>query len=139
MNDLRRLLNYVRPFWASFVFALLAMFIAAIFETATAALLAPIFDQFFPSPNREAKTLFDLHSLIPRNDWFRGWIIISVLLIAFTFLKGIAEFVSSFLMARIGQKTVLHLRNELYEHLISQSTTLFERHRTNFLVSRLVV
>lgn len=139
MDDFRRLLNYVRPFWASFLFALLAMFFVAVFETATAALLAPIFDQFFPSPTREAKTLFDLHSLIPRNDWFRGWIIISILLITFTLLKGVSEFVSSFLMARIGQKTVLRLRNELYEHLIGQSTTFFEKHRTNFLVSRLVV
>ena len=139
MGDFRRLLNYVRPFWTSFLFALIAMFVTAVFETATAALLAPIFDQFFPAATRRAKTLFDLHSLIPKDDWFKGWLVISVLLIGFTLLKGVAEFISSFLMARIGQKTVLNLRNQLYNHLISQSTTFFERHRTNFLVSRLVV
>ena len=39
MGDFRRLLNYVRPFWTSFLFALIAMFVTAVFETATAALL----------------------------------------------------------------------------------------------------
>jgi ATP-binding cassette, subfamily B, bacterial MsbA len=139
MEDLRRLLNYVRPYWRSFVFALVAMAAVAIFETATATLLAPIFDQFAPNPERRAKIPFDIVSLIPKNDWVRGWIVISVLLIGFTILKGVAEFVSSFLMARIGQKAVLNLRVDLYDHLLSQSATFFERHRTNFLVSRLVV
>ena len=139
MDDIRRLLNYVRPYWASFVFALLAMVIVAVFETATATLLAPIFDQFAPNPERRAKIPFDIVSLIPKNDWLRGWLVISVLLIGFTIMKGLAEFLSSYLMARIGQKAILRLRNELYDHLLSQSSGFFERHRTNFLVTRLVI
>ncbi len=139
MEDLRRLLNYVRPYWGSFVFALIAMAAVAVFETATATLLAPIFDQFAPSPERRAKIPFDIVSLIPKNDWLRGWLVISILLIGFTIAKGVAEFVSSFLMARIGQKAVLRLRKDLYEHLLAQSAGFFERHRTNFLVTRLVV
>src|SRR5439155_9141823 len=34
---------------------------------------------------------------------------------------------------------VFELRNQLYNHLLQQSSTFFEKHRTNFLVSRLVV
>src|SRR5688500_8172086 len=41
-------------------------------------------------------------------------------------------------MAKIGQSAVLQLRQELYEHILNQSTPFFEKHRTNFLVSRLV-
>src|SRR5687767_5500610 len=41
-------------------------------------------------------------------------------------------------MARIGQSAVLKLRQDLYSHLLAQSATFFERHRTNYLVSRLV-
>lgn len=132
-------MNYVRPYWPSFALALVAMFAVAILESATTTLLAPIFDQFAPNQARRSKIPFDIVALVPKNDWFRGWLVISVLLISFTVVKGIAEFLSSFLMARIGQKAVLRLRNELYDHLLSQSTTFFERHRTNFLVSRLVV
>ncbi len=140
MNDLNRLLKYVRPFWLSFVLALVAMVLAAVFETAIGALLVPIFDQFFfQNPAPQTKTLFDLNSLIPRDDWYRAWLVISGLLIAFAILKGIAEYFSTYLMARIGQSAVLNLRGELYAHLLAQSTAFFERHRTNHLVSRLVV
>ena len=138
MKDLKRLLKYLRPYWLIFVIAAVAMFLGAVFETATGALLVPIFDQFVGNPNQESKTLFDLHSLIPRNDWFRAWVMISVLLLTFTIAKGVAEYFSSYLMAKIGQSAVLDLRRELYEHLLRQSTTFFERHRTNYLVSRLV-
>jgi len=139
MKDLKRLLKYVRPYWLIFLLAVVAMILTAVFETATGALLVPIFDQFLQNPAVKTKTLFDLNSLIPRNDWFRAWIVISALLISFTVLKGIAEYFSSYLMARIGQSAVLKLRAELYEHLLKQSAVFFEKHRTNFLVSRLVV
>jgi subfamily B ATP-binding cassette protein MsbA len=139
MQDFRRLLVYVRPYWPSFALAIVAMFGVAVFETATGFLLEPIFNQFQPNAAAPPRVPFDFHELIPTDDWFRGWVVISGLLIAFTILKGIFEFISSFLMARIGQKAVLQLRTELYDHLLAQSATFFERHRTNFLVSRLVV
>lgn len=139
MNDFKRLLNYVRPYWLVFLFAVIAMFLGALFETATMALLVPIFNQFLPVAGAKSKTLFDLSSLIPRDDWFRAWMVISGLLVGFTALKGIAEYFSSYLMARIGQSAVFELRNELYDHLLKQSSTFFEKHRTNFLVSRLVI
>src|SRR5215204_585810 len=138
MKDFKRLLKYLRPYWLIFLVAAIAMFLGAVFETATGALLVPIFDQFSGNPSQESKTLFDLHSLIPRDDWFKAWVMISVLLLGFTVAKGIAEYFSSYLMAKIGQTAVLDLRRELYEHLLLQSTTFFERHRTNYLVSRLV-
>lgn len=138
MKDFSRLLKYVRPHWPTFAVAMVAMVLTALFETATGALLVPVFDQFLPTGQR-SKTLFDLHSLIPRNDWFRAWIVISVLLIGFTVLKGISEYFSSYLMAKIGQSSILRLRRELYDHLLRQPASFFDKHRTNFLVSRLVV
>ncbi len=139
MNDLKRLLKYVRPYWPIFIFAVTAMFLGALFETATMALLVPIFNQFLPVAGVKSKTLFDLSSLIPRDDWFKAWMVISGLLVGFTALKGIAEYFSSYLMAKIGQSAVFEIRNQLYDHLLRQSSTFFEKHRTNFLVSRLVV
>lgn len=140
MDDLKRLLRYVRPYWLIFVLALIAMVVGAAFETAVGALIVPIFDQFDKSRSLvETKTLFDLNSLIPRDNWYRAWLWIAGLLVGFTILKGIAEYFSSYLMAKIGQSAVLKLRGELYEHLLRQSATFFEKHRTNYLVSRLVV
>ncbi len=138
MQDFRRLLKYLRPFLSTFVVAMIAMVFAALFETATGALLVPIFGQAFSSANN-TPTLFGLQNFIPENDWFGAWKAISLMLIIFTVGGSIAEYFSSYLMAKIGQSAVLQLRQELYEHLLNQSAGFFQKHRTNFLVSRLVV
>ena len=139
MTDFRRLLQYVRPYWLLFTFALVAMVLVAVFETATGALLVPIFGQFMPAAVGNSETLFNLQRYIPQEPWYRAWLAISVMLMSFTILKGIAEYFSSYLMAKIGQAAILDLRRQLYDHLLSQPASFFEKHRTNFLVSRLVV
>jgi subfamily B ATP-binding cassette protein MsbA len=138
MEDFRRLLKYLRPNLPLFIIAIFAMILTALFETAIGALLVPLLDQFQTDKVEASATLFDLHSLIPLDDWYRAWIIIASLLTGFTICKGIASYFSAYLMAKIGQDTILELRRELYSHLLSQSTAFFEKHRTNFLVSRLV-
>ncbi len=138
MQDFKRLLKYLRPHWLTFVIATIAMVLAAFFETATGALLVPILNQAFGfGDGKKAATLFNLQNYIP-DSGVEAWRTIAILLIAFTILKGIAEYFSSYLMAKIGQSAVLNLRQDLYEHLLQQATPFFERHRTNFLVSRLV-
>jgi subfamily B ATP-binding cassette protein MsbA len=114
------------------------MLVVGLLESAIGALIVPIFDQaFVQGPGNRTATLFGLQNLIPQ-DPLGAWKIISVLLITFTVAKGVAEWVSTYLMARIGQGAVLKLRQDLYSHLLAQSATFFERHRTNYLVSRLV-
>lgn len=139
MDNFKRLLKYVRPYWLSFILALIAMVGVALFETATGALLFPIFDQFMPAASGTSGLPFDLHTLVPKSPWYQAWIAISVLLMAFTVCKGVAEYFSSYLMAKIGQSAVLDLRKQLYDHLLTQSPAFFQKQRTNFLVSRLVV
>jgi subfamily B ATP-binding cassette protein MsbA len=139
MNEFSRLLKYVRPHWITFVFALVTMVLVAVFETAAGALLVPIFGQFMPNAVGQSETLFNLQRLIPKEPWYQAWLSISLMLLTFTICKGIAEFFSSYLMAKIGQAAVLDLRRQLYDHLLSQPASFFEKHRTNFLVSRLVV
>jgi subfamily B ATP-binding cassette protein MsbA len=138
MKEFKRLLKYLRPHLLTFVLAIVAMLFVALFESAIGAMLVPLFDQFLPSAAQNSETLFGLQNFIPENDWYQAWIMISVFLISFTVLKGIAEYFSSYLMAKIGQAAVLDLRQELYTHLLNQSASFYERHRTNYLVSRLV-
>ncbi len=139
MNEFKRLLQYVRPHWLTFVLAIVAMVLTAVFETATGALLVPIFNQFTQISGPPSETLYDLQRYIPQNDWYRAWVAIAIMLMGFTVLKGIAEFFSSYLMTKIGQAAILDLRKQLYDHMLGQSASFFEKHRTNFLVSRLVV
>src|SRR6266446_2142293 len=138
MRDLRRLLRYLLPHTGTFAIATIAMIVVAVLETATSALIVPIFDQVLPSGNvHTAATPFALQCLIPASG-LAAWRIIALLMVVFTVVKGIAEYFSTYLMAYIGQSSILRLRQELYSHLLAQSAAFFERHRTNYLVSRLI-
>lgn len=140
MDDIRRLLRYLKPNWILFVLALISMLLVAVFETATGALIVPITDVVFgTNVGAKTQTLFNLQEFIPRDNWLSQWAAISTMLIVFTLLGGIAEYFSVYLMAKVGQSAVLQLRQELYSHLLKQSSSFFEKHRVNFLVSRLVV
>jgi ATP-binding cassette, subfamily B, bacterial MsbA len=138
MRDLRRLLRYIRPHWETFTLATIAMVVVGLLESAIGGLIVPIFDQAFAQgTGQRTPTLFGLQRIIPPSG-LGAWKIISVLLLVFTLTKGIAEYFSTYLMARIGQSAVLKLRQDLFSHLLAQSASFFERHRTNYLVSRLV-
>ncbi|HJZ81012.1 MAG TPA: ABC transporter ATP-binding protein [Pyrinomonadaceae bacterium] len=139
MRDLRRLLKYLLPHIGTFAIATIAMIVMGVLESATSALIIPIIDQAFArgGSGQRTQTLFNLQKLIPTSG-LAAWRTIALLLIVFTIVKGIAEYFSTYLMAYIGQSSVLSLRQDLYSHLLSQSAAFFERHRTNYLVSRLI-
>ncbi len=138
MRDLRRLLGYLGPHKGTFAVATFAMLVVGLLEIAIGGLIVPIFDQAFAQGDgQRTPTIFGLQNIIPASG-LGAWKTISVLLLAFTIAKGVAEYFSTFLMARIGQSAVLKLRQDLYSHLLNQSASFFERHRTNYLVSRLV-
>src|SRR5437867_12462318 len=138
MRDLRRLLKYLLPHTGTFLFATVAMIVIGVLESAMGALIVPIFDQAFAQgQGHRTPTLFGLQRIIPSSG-LAAWRTIALLLLAFTIVKGIAEYFSTCLMAYIGQASVLRLRQDLYGHLLHQSAKFFERHRTNYLVSRLI-
>jgi ABC-type multidrug transport system fused ATPase/permease subunit len=140
MRDLRRLLFYLKPHRGKFALATVAMLFVGLLQSAIGALIVPIFDQALRQDGGEAQrtpTLFGLQHVIP-DSGFEAWRTIAVLLVAFTVAKGVAEYFSTYLMARVGQESVLKLRTDMYSHLHAQSADFFERHRTNYLVSRLV-
>src|SRR5205807_8143042 len=138
MRDLRRLLKYLLPHTGTFIAATVAMIVVAVLEAATSALIVPIIDQAFAHGNTTpTATPFALQRLIPATG-LHAWRMIALLLILFTVIKGIAEYFSTYWMAYIGQSSILRLRQELYNHILAQSASFFERHRTNYLVSRLI-
>ena len=139
MSDLRRLLRYLLPHTGTFIIATFAMIIVAVLESAIGALIVPIFDQAFArgGTGHRTATLYGLQNIIPASG-LAALRTIALLLVVFTVVKGIAEYLSTYLMAYIGQSSILKLRQDLYSHLLTQSAAFFERHRTNYLVARLI-
>lgn len=143
MHDFRRLIEYLKPHRGKFALAVVAMVAVGLLETSIGALIVPIFDQALAGDGAAAAaaartpTLFGLERFIPGSG-LAAWRGIAIFLILFSVVKGVAEYFSTYLMARIGQESVLRLREDLYVHLHAQSADFFERYRSNYLVSRLV-
>ena len=109
MRDLRRLLFYLKPHWGKFALATVAMLFVGLLQSAIGALIVPIFDQALRqsgAPGERTPTLFGLQHFIP-DSGFEAWRTIAVLLVGFTVAKGVAEYFSTYLMARVGQESVL--------------------------------
>src|SRR5439155_5460557 len=73
-------------------------------------------------------------SVLPKQEQlaFTVWGIVGAYV-----LKGIGSYVSSYLMADIGQRVVMDLRNALYRHILGQSAGFFAHGATGRLLSRI--
>ena len=97
-DTLRRLFGYTRPYRGRLAWAVVGMLVYAAGSAGLAWLIQWIFDEVLRNQQHLA--------LI-------GWAIVGLYL-----LKGIGSYVSSYLMASVGQRVVMDLRNALYRHIL---------------------
>jgi subfamily B ATP-binding cassette protein MsbA len=114
---LRRLFGYAKPYRARLAWATLGMIVYAVGSAGLAYLIKPIFDSVLPGQQDVALV---------------AWAIVGVYL-----LKGVGSYVSSYLMADVGQRVVMDLRNALYRHILDQSAGFFAHGATGRLLSRI--
>ena len=62
---------------------------------------------------------------------------VAVLIIVIYIAKGIFSYFSTYLMSWVGQRTVMDLRNVLYQHVIRQSVSFFKSQSTGTLISHI--
>ncbi|MBI4850290.1 MAG: ATP-binding cassette domain-containing protein [Acidobacteria bacterium] len=139
MNDLLRLLRYARPYSITLIAGILLTSLVGLFEAARIALVGPIFDSLAGNQLTNSVTqsnIFSyLNSFLPQIN---QWSSIAVLLLIFTLLKGIALFFSGYLLTYVGQKIIVKLRQELYEHILKQSEVFFTNHRSTDLTAHII-
>jgi subfamily B ATP-binding cassette protein MsbA len=97
--------------------AVVAMVLYAIGSAGIAALIKPIFDNVLPNQERLALV---------------AWAIVGL-----NVLKGVGSYGSSYLMASVGQRVVMDVRNALYRHILGQSAGFFAQRTTGQLMSRI--
>ena len=116
-HPLKRLFGYASPYRGRLSWAVAGMLVYAAGSAGLAALVKPIFDNVLPNQQQLALT---------------AWAIVGVYL-----LKGVGSYVSSYLMAYVGQRVVTDLRNALYRHVLGQSAGFFAKRTTGQLMSRI--
>jgi subfamily B ATP-binding cassette protein MsbA len=113
-------------------------------EALTALLLGPVFDRVL-DPKAESTPIvlfklpfgagpFHLQDLVP-SSIHNVWTMVAIAIIGVTVIKGLAEFLATYLTNFIGHSVVRDLRNLLYAKIIQQSIGFFARHPTGRLMS----
>jgi len=62
---------------------------------------------------------------------------VAVIILLLYFVKGFCSYLSTTLVASVGQRAVTDLRNALYKHVLNQSFTFLSRNSTGSLMSHI--
>jgi subfamily B ATP-binding cassette protein MsbA len=117
VTALLRLIAYARPYRARLASAMVAMIVYGAASAGVAALIQPILDRVLPLREELGLTV--------------------AAIVGVYLAKGIAAYVSSYLMTDVGQRVVRDLRNILFTHILGQSAAFFSAQTSGKLMSRI--
>jgi len=118
-ETVKRILGYAKPYKILITFFLITLVIASLLSVAQPLLFRRIVDQ----------------GITPGNASLVTWTAVFIALLAIAD-AGLGV-VSRYYSARIGEGLIFDLRNEVYDHVQSQSIAFFTRAQTGALISRL--
>ncbi len=147
MRQLTRLIRYVVPYWWQLLSSVILMAGVGFLEGFRWLLLRPIIDRVLnPSTGSDAIQLFTvpwtnhvvyLQPFVPAR-FHNAWTIVAYALVASTLLKGIFDYVGTYLVNYAGFGMMTDLRNDLYNSILRRSAAFFQKHTTGTLVSTIV-
>ena len=147
MRELSRLLRYLKPFWFHILASVLAMALVGLLEGFRLLLIGPIFDRVLnPSSHSRELPLFrmpitgqpiQLSWFVPEH-FHNVWTMVAFALVASTVLKGVFDYLGTYLANYAGYGMVTDLRNELYSATLRRSVAFFQKYSTGTLLSAIV-
>jgi ATP-binding cassette, subfamily B, bacterial MsbA len=115
----KRLLGYARPYARMFVFALLAMALAAATEPLFPALLRPLLDSGFAEGGPALSPL-----------------LFAAAIVALFFVRGVLTFTSSYCMNWVANKVVLDLRTAMFAKMLRFPARFYDEHPSGTVLSK---
>ncbi len=147
MRQLLRLIRYVRPYLPQLLGSVILLAVVGMLEGFRVLLIKPVFDHVlkpdFVSGNIELfripysnQPVF-LQWFVP--SYFRNaWTVVAFALVTSTVVKGICDYVGTYLVNYAGFGTITDLRNSLYNAILRRSVAFFQKMPTGTLLSTIV-
>ncbi|MCU1307354.1 MAG: Lipid export ATP-binding/permease protein MsbA [Acidobacteriaceae bacterium] len=147
MHRILRLLRYVRPYGLHLLASVLLMALVGLFDAFRVLLIRPIFDRVLdPTTHTGGIDLFtipgtnhsfNLQQFVP-SHFHNDWTVVAFALVAGTVLKGICDYLGTYLVNYAGFGMITDLRNDLYDAVLRRSVGFFGRHSTGNLLSTII-
>src|SRR3954466_531951 len=147
MRRLLRLLHYVRPYWLQLTASVILMAIVGLLEAFRILLVKPIFDRALaPTPHGRGIDLIHIpftHRVITLQEFVpshfqNDWSMVAYALVATTVIKGICDYLGTYLVNYAGFGMITDLRNALYNSVLRRSVAFFGQHSTGSLLSTII-
>ena len=148
MKNLMRLLRYGLPYTLEWIPGVLLLAAVGVLDTFRVLLLQPIFDKVLKPDAPEGPILlgvsnsqwhFDLRSLVPHFlHMHNAWVVVAFALVCATVLKGLCDYLGTYLVNYAGFGLITDLRNHLYEATLRRSSSFFHKHATGTILSTLI-
>ncbi len=146
-RPLIRLLRYVLPYWWPLLASVALMAMVGLLDAGRVLLIRPIFDRVL-NPGSQEKTIqlfklpgserfLNLQQLVP-SHFHNPWTVVAFALVAATVLKGIFDYIGTYLVNYAGFGMITDLRDDLYNAILRSSSAFFVKHTTGTLLSTIV-
>jgi ATP-binding cassette, subfamily B, bacterial MsbA len=148
MKGTLRLVRYGLPYTLQWLPGVLLLAAVGVLDTFRVLLLQPIFDQVLRPDAPEGPILLGL----PKSQWHldlrlliphflhihNAWDVVAFALVVATLLKGLCDYLGTYLVNYAGFGTITDLRNHLYEATLRRSSSFFHKHPTGTILSTLI-
>jgi len=147
MRQLTRLIRYVVPYWWQLSLSVVLMALVGLLDAFRVLLVGPVLDRVLnPSSGSNDIRLFSLpgsghviylQRFVP-SHFHNAWTIVAYALVASTILKGIFDYIGTYLVNYAGFGMITDLRNRLYDSILRRSAAFFQKHTSGTLISTIV-
>jgi ATP-binding cassette, subfamily B, bacterial MsbA len=143
MRQVKRLLRYAAPYTPHVLASVVLMSLVGALDAFRVLLIGPIFNDVL-NPGAPSITLkllphsnLDLRQFVP-SHFHNAWTVVAFALVMSTVLKGVFDYLGTYLVNYAGFGTITDLRNDLYGAILRRSVAFFHRHPTGPLLSTIV-
>jgi len=146
MKNFLRLLRYGLPYGLYLLPGVLMLAVVGLLDNFRTLLFQPILNNVLdPKAPDGPITLgllkspwhFDLRMVVP-HFMHNAWTVVAFALIASTIVKGLCDYLGTYLVNYAGFGMITDLRNSLYEATLRRSSSFFHKHATGTILSTLI-
>ncbi len=147
MRNFLRLLRYGLPYSLEWLPGVVLLAVVGLLDALRMALFVPILGVVL-KPNNPSSALplfpfapqrwqFDVHHFAPY--WMHNVLtVVAFALVGSTIIKGLCDYLGTYLVNYAGYGLVTDLRNHLYEATMRRSSSFFHKHATGTILSTLI-
>src|SRR5216683_350352 len=148
MRQLMRLLAYMRPYLPPFLVSVLLMAVVGLMDAFRLLLMGPILGPVL-TPSKQTSSVPLISSLPGWNhvvylqqfipSYFHNVLsAVAFALVSATIIKGICDYLGTYLVNYAGLGLITDLRNDLYRKILARSASFYSRNPTGMLVSTVI-